>query len=115
MAISSRRASPLHPSRRSWRGCSRTRRWPSCGPSGAREPRAQTMTAYVVVEIAIRDTAPYERYKALASASIATYGGKYLTRGGATSALEGTWTPERFVILEFANVDTARRWWNSPE
>ena len=73
------------------------------------------MTAYMVVEIAIKDAAPYERYKPLASASIAKYGGKYLTRGGATTTLEGTWAPERFVILEFADADTARRWWNSPE
>jgi len=73
------------------------------------------MTAYMVVEIAIEDTARYERYKPLASASIAKYGGKYLTRCGATTTLEGTWAPERFVILEFADVDTARRWWDSPE
>ena len=73
------------------------------------------MAAYVVVEISIKDSARYERYKPLASASIAKYGGTYLTRGGATTVLEGTWAPERFVILEFADVDTARRWWESPE
>jgi uncharacterized protein (DUF1330 family) len=73
------------------------------------------MSAYIVVEISIKDRARYERYKPLASASIAKYGGTYLTRGGATTALEGTWAPERFVILEFADVATARRWWDSPE
>lgn len=73
------------------------------------------MAAYIVVEIAIRDPARYERYKPLASASIAKYGGTYLTRGGATTTLEGTWSPERFVILEFADASTARRWWDSPE
>ena len=73
------------------------------------------MPAYLVVEIAIKDTARYERYKPLASASIAKYGGKYLSRGGATTALEGTWHPERFVILEFPDADTAQRWWSSPE
>ena len=73
------------------------------------------MAAYVVVEIAIKDSARYERYKHLAPPSIAKYGGKYLTRGGVTTALEGVWAPERFVILEFADVATARRWWDSPE
>jgi uncharacterized protein (DUF1330 family) len=73
------------------------------------------MSAYIVVEIAIKDPERYERYKPLASASIAKHGGTYLTRGGATTALEGTWSPERFVILEFADVSTARRWWDSPE
>jgi uncharacterized protein (DUF1330 family) len=73
------------------------------------------MPAYVVVEIEIKDAARYERYKHLAPPSIAKYGGKYLSRGGATTALEGAWTPKRFVILEFADADIARRWWDSPE
>jgi len=53
------------------------------------------MAAYIVVEIVISDRDRYERYKHLAPASIAKYGGTYLTRGGATTALEGTWAPER--------------------
>ena len=73
------------------------------------------MPAYIIVEISIRDQSAYDRYKPLASASIAKYGGKYLSRAGATTALEGTWAPERFVILEFPDVDTAHRWWSSPE
>jgi len=73
------------------------------------------MPAYLIVEIAIHDPARYERYKHLAPPSIAAYGGKYLTRGGATTALEGEWKPERFVILEFPDTDSARRWWSSPE
>jgi uncharacterized protein (DUF1330 family) len=73
------------------------------------------MPAYVVVEIAIKDTARYDRYKHLAPPSIAKYGGTYLTRGGTTTALEGTWAPERFVILQFPDAETARRWWSSPE
>ena len=73
------------------------------------------MAAYLIVEISIKDQLTYDRYKQLAPPSIAKYGGKYLSRGGATEALEGDWTPERFVILEFADVDAARRWWNSPE
>jgi len=73
------------------------------------------MPAYVVVENAIKDQERYARYKDLAPPSIAKYGGKYLSRGGTTTALEGTWSPERFVILEFADADTARRWWDSPE
>ena len=73
------------------------------------------MAAYIIVEIAIKDTARYERYKHLAPPSIAKYGGTYLTRGGATTALEGAWAPERFVILEFADAGKARRWWTSDE
>lgn len=73
------------------------------------------MPAYVVVEIAVHDVQTYERYKQLSPPSIALYGGRYLVRGGATEALEGTWQPPRFVLLEFPNVAQARAWWLSPE
>ena len=73
------------------------------------------MSAYVVVEIDIKDVETYERYKQLAPPSIAIYGGRYLVRGGATEALEGTWNPKRFVILEFPTTERARAWWSSPE
>lgn len=73
------------------------------------------MPAYVVVEIAVQDADTYERYKQLAPPSIATHGGRYLVRGGATEVLEGTWHPPRFVILEFPTAEQARAWWSSPE
>ena len=41
---------------------------------------------------------------------IAAYGGKYLTRGGKAETLEGDWTPNRIVILEFDSTDTAKAW-----
>jgi uncharacterized protein (DUF1330 family) len=73
------------------------------------------MPAYVAVDITINDPATYDEYKTMAPASIAKYGGTYLTRGGATTTLEGSWAPTRFVILEFPTVEAARGWWNSPE
>jgi uncharacterized protein (DUF1330 family) len=73
------------------------------------------MPAYVVVDIAVHDSKTYERYKELAQASLAQYGGRYVARGGATTILEGTWNPKRLVILEFADAAQARAWWDSPE
>ena len=73
------------------------------------------MPAYIVVEIAIRDAETYERYKTMAPPSIARYGGRYIVRGGRTETLEGAWTPSRFVLLEFADANTAKAWWSSPE
>ena len=73
------------------------------------------MPAYVIVTIDIHDPAMYEKYKQLAPPSIGLYGGKYLTRGGAVEALEGEWTPRRFVVLEFPDMETAKRWHGSPE
>jgi uncharacterized protein (DUF1330 family) len=73
------------------------------------------MTAYVVVDISVRDRETYERYKALAAPAVAAYGGRYLVRGGATERLEGGWSPSRFVILEFPSAEAGRAWWESPE
>jgi uncharacterized protein (DUF1330 family) len=73
------------------------------------------MPAYVVVDISIRDAATYDEYKRLAPPSIAQYGGRYIARGGATTLLEGSWRPERLVILEFPDAERARTWWGSPE
>lgn len=73
------------------------------------------MPAYILVDIDIHDPGTYEKYKTLAPPSIAAYGGRYLARGGATEALEGSWTPKRLVILEFPSMERARAWWSSPE
>ena len=73
------------------------------------------MSAYVVVNITVRDRETYERYKQLAASAVATYGGRYLVRGGPTECLEGSWTPSRFVILEFPSVEAGQAWWASPE
>ena len=73
------------------------------------------MSAYVVVEIEVLDPERYETYKQLAPPSIAQYGGRYVARGGDQTMLEGAWSPERLVILEFPSVDQAKAWWNSAE
>jgi uncharacterized protein (DUF1330 family) len=73
------------------------------------------MPAYLIAQITVRDAATYERYRKLAPPSIALYGGRYVVRGGATVALEGTWRPARLVVLEFPSTERAREWWDSPE
>jgi uncharacterized protein (DUF1330 family) len=73
------------------------------------------MSAYVIVQVSVEDAAAYERYKALAPASIAHYGGRYIARGGHSEALEGEWDACRVVILEFESVERAKQWLESPE
>lgn len=73
------------------------------------------MPAYVIADIDVTNATQYEEYKSLVPATIAQHGGKYLTRGGATTTLEGGWTPPRVVILEFASVAQAKAWYASPE
>jgi uncharacterized protein (DUF1330 family) len=73
------------------------------------------MTAYVIAQIDVQDNDAYETYKAMAPAAIEAYGGKYIARGGAMEVLEGESDLPRTVILEFPDMDTARKWYDSPE
>jgi uncharacterized protein (DUF1330 family) len=73
------------------------------------------MPAYFIAEIELTNPAAYEPYRAAVPATIAQYGGRYLTRGGAAELVEGGPEPNRVVILEFADIAAAKRWYNSPE
>ena len=73
------------------------------------------MPAYVIVDVSIHNAENYEAYKQLTPASIAAFGGRFVVRGGKTETLEGTWQPERMVVLEFPSIEKAKQWWNSEE
>lgn len=73
------------------------------------------MRAYVLVDVTVEDPERYARYRELTPPSIAAYGGRFLVRGGTTERLEGSWSPNRMVIVEFPSVERARAWWDSPE
>ncbi|HZD87391.1 MAG TPA: DUF1330 domain-containing protein [Gaiellaceae bacterium] len=73
------------------------------------------MPAFVIVETDIEDAAQYERYKAASPAAVASGGGRFVARGGELAVLEGDWDPSRVVILEFPDLEAAKRWYDSPE
>ena len=71
------------------------------------------MVAYVISDVEPRDAGLIERYRTLAQASIARYGGRYIVRGGPVETVEGDWTPEHLVIIEFPDMDRAHQWYRS--
>lgn len=71
------------------------------------------MPAYIVVEVEIKNPVEYEDYKKLSGPSVEAFDGKFIVRGGKTETLEGNWSPERFVIIEFPTAEKAKEWWNS--
>ena len=73
------------------------------------------MPAYVISDVRPKEGEALQLYRSRAAASIATYGGKYLARGGEITALEGDWAPAAIIIVEFADKETARAWYRSPE
>jgi len=73
------------------------------------------MAAYIIAEIEITNPTEYDRYRPLAGASVAQYGGKFASRGSVVHLLEGAPEPKRVVVIEFADAAAARRWYDSPE
>ena len=72
------------------------------------------MPAYVIVETDIHDPEQYEQYKAASPDAVAAGGGRFVARGGELAVLEGQWSPTRLVILEFEDLEAAKRWYDSP-
>lgn len=73
------------------------------------------MPAYMVVRVNVTDMDRYQQYMKLTPSILEKYGGKFIIRGGEKVILEGPDVPERMVMLKFADVETAKRMYNSPE
>lgn len=87
----------------------------ACATNALSADRAPPPKAYVVAEINVKDVAAYRDYVAAASPVIQAHGGKFLTRGGASVAVEGTPPAERVMIIEFASLDRAKAFEYSKE
>lgn len=73
------------------------------------------MAAYFIVDVNINDPQSYANYSKQVGPMVARYGGRFLVRGGETSAIEGNWQPQRLVVIEFPDEATFRAWYDSPE
>jgi uncharacterized protein (DUF1330 family) len=73
------------------------------------------MPAFVIVETDVHDPEQYEQYKAASPGAVAAGGGRFVARGGELAVLEGDWSPKRLVVLEFPDLEAAKRWYESPE
>jgi len=70
--------------------------------------------AYIVVETDIHDPEQYELYKQATPAAVEAGGGRFIARGGELAILEGDWRPKRLVLLEFPDLEAAKRFDESP-
>jgi uncharacterized protein (DUF1330 family) len=74
-----------------------------------------TPPGYAIVEVNVTDKEGYTKeFLPLAVKEIEAGGGKYIVRGGNPVTLQGTPPASRVVVLQFASVDKAQAWWNSP-
>lgn len=72
------------------------------------------MSAYWIAHVTVTDPVAYAGYQALAPAAFATYGGRFLARGGTAETLEGPQL-DRHVIIEFDTLEAANACYSSPE
>jgi uncharacterized protein (DUF1330 family) len=74
------------------------------------------MTAYLIAEHKITDSAKFEEYRIKVGPMMAKHGGRYLTKGGSHKMPEGGhWNPERVVIIQFPDMASLNAWYTSPE
>ena len=71
--------------------------------------------AYLVVDARSSDPERMAEYRRLAQIAVEHYGGRYLVRGAPYATLEGSWQPQRLVVLEFPSMDAAKTFYDSPE
>ncbi len=72
------------------------------------------MAVYAMVHIDVTDPEGYAKYAELAGPAVLKYGGEFLARGGECVHMEGTGRA-RNVIIRFADMDTARAFYNSAD
>ncbi|MEH6556691.1 MAG: DUF1330 domain-containing protein [Oceanicoccus sp.] len=74
------------------------------------------MSAYLILDTKITDSAAYEAYKLKAKPIAEKFGGVYRVRGSEIDLLENElWEPTRVVVIEFPSKDQARSFYNSEE
>ncbi len=72
------------------------------------------MSAYIIATVEVTDPAAYATYRDQVGPILASFGGRFLVRGGNPQSLEGDWQPSRVVVLVFHSTDQARAFYDSP-
>jgi len=70
------------------------------------------MSAYIIARINVTDPDDYQGYAGQTVALAEKFGGRFLVKGGPQTQLEGN-SPDRHVIIEFPDRETALSWYNS--
>lgn len=70
--------------------------------------------AYWIGHVTVSDPAAYEAYRQANALPFATYGARFLVRGGAQEVVEGQ-LRQRAVVIEFPDLKAAQDCYHSPE
>lgn len=73
------------------------------------------MTAYLVLDLTVNDLKDFMPYVEAIPTFIAKHGGRYASKGADPVVLEGDWSPQRLVILEFPSRANAQAFLADPD
>lgn len=73
------------------------------------------MPAYLVALRQVSDTEKMKQYIARIVPMLEAHGARYLTGTQGHHVLSGSFHPDRAVLIEFPDMATLRRWFDSPE
>ena len=73
------------------------------------------MSVYVIVQLTVHDRNRYDVYAGQLVATMTAHGGNVLVADDAPRVLEGEWSGNRVVMLQFPDRDAFRTWAGSPE
>jgi len=72
------------------------------------------MSAFLIVDITVHDPDLYTDYVRKAPPFIEKHGGIYRVRGGEAETQEGSWSPQRLVVVEFPTREKAKAFLADP-
>jgi len=74
------------------------------------------MPAYFLFDIReVKDAAKMVEYRSRVTPVVEKFGGRFLVVGGPFEVFEGTSAPVFPVMIQFPDLDQARRWYNSED
>jgi uncharacterized protein (DUF1330 family) len=68
-----------------------------------------------MAQISIHDRARYDRYASRFMRVLAGFDGRLLAADEAPTVVEGTWSHQKVVLIEFPDRGAFERWANSPQ
>jgi uncharacterized protein (DUF1330 family) len=73
------------------------------------------MSAYFILDVDVQNPLGMREYLENVPGTLQPYGGRYIVRGGKFEVIEGDWQPTQVVMLEFPNMEQAKRWYACEE
>lgn len=71
------------------------------------------MPAYIIADVTVTNEDQMKAYRLWSSKAIQEFGAEVVVRGGAMDVLEGSWSPQRVVVLKFRDRAHAKAYYDS--